>query len=212
MPLKMKIRDEGNTTILVWDIAEHPIFFSQELILDNEIKSLVDTYSKKKKLEWLSTRYLLKLIIPNFRIADLSKDDFGKPYLLNSNQYLSISHSHKLASIIISEKVVGIDVQKIHNNIEKISHKFINDSEYKFIDTEHKLTHMHIIWGAKESMYKGYGKKELRFKEHMSVHPYSLESGTTSFTGNVHKGEVSENYILKTRAINDYILVYAIQK
>lgn len=212
MPLKLKISDEDDTTVLVWEATEEASFFETALDLSESQLDEIAPYNKKKKIEWLSTRYLFKLYLRNFVIEDLKKDNYGKPYLNNTNQYISISHSHSYASIVISKNVVGIDIQKIHPNIEKISHKFINPEEFAFIENEDKLIHMHVLWGAKESMYKGYGKKELRFKEHMSVSPYTLLLGTTSFTGTVCKGDVIENYELKTRAINEYILVYAIKQ
>jgi len=37
---------------------------------------------------------------------------------------------------------------------------------------------MHVIWGAKETMYKIYGKKGVDFKENMSIEPFQyLEKG-----------------------------------
>lgn len=212
MPLKLKISDVDDTTVIVWETLEEPHFFEQALEIGNEQKQQLEPKSKKQKLEWLSTRYLIKLYLPDFLLENLTKDKYGKPYINNSDKFISISHSHSFASVIISRNVVGIDIQKIHPKIDRISHKFINPEEFEFIEDQDKLTHMHIIWGAKESMYKGYGKKELRFKEHMSVKPYSLQLGTTSFRGNVCKEDVKQSYILKTRAINDYILVYAIKK
>ena len=212
MPLKMKISDENNTTVLVWEAIENLEFFIRELRLKENQLLEIKGYSDKKKIEWLSTRYLLKLFLKDFKLSSLNKNKYGKPYLNDSDLHISISHSHSYASVILSDNVVGIDIQKIHPNIEKISHKFINPSELVFIEDSDKLIHMHILWGAKESMYKGYGKKELRFKEHMSLLPYKLTSGTTSFEGIVSKGDVTQNYVLKTTAINNYILVYAIKQ
>ena len=212
MPLRLKIIDEQATTLLAWDIREEADFFEATLSLSPIYQQQIQTYSKKKKLEWLSTRFLLKYWNNSFSCEDLLKDEYGKPYLSTSAKYISISHSHSFACVIISDQVVGVDIQKLHGNIGKIAHKFIGESEQAFIDSGHKLSHMHIIWGAKESMYKGYGKKELRFKENMCVLPYQIGSGTTKFKGNVTKDNILENYNLKTRSIDDYILVYAIKE
>jgi len=153
----------------------------------------------------------LKLILPDLDLNDLTKDEFGKPYIKGSEVFISISHSHDHAAVIISDKVVGIDIQKIHENIERISHKFISDKELTYTQNEDKVLHMHINWGAKESMYKGYGKKELGFIRHMSIDPYQLSPDTTKFSGTVSKNEVLEYYELFAKTINDFVLVYAIQ-
>lgn len=212
MPLRLKIIDDQATTLLVWDIKEEAEFFEQNLSLSPIYQKQIEAYSYKKKLEWLSTRFLLNYWNNSFSCEDLLKDEYGKPYLSSSNKHISISHSHSFASVIISDQIVGVDIQKLHNNIGRIAHKFIGQSEHAFIDPKDKNTHMHIIWGAKESMYKGYGKRKLRFIENMLVLPYQIGLGTTKFKGNVTKDNILENYNLKTRAIDDYILVYAIKE
>lgn len=211
MPLKLKISAEYNTTILVWHLTEDISFLQAGLGLSPQDHALLATYSPKRRNEWILTRYLLKLVIKDLDLNNLKKDEYGKPYVESSSSYISISHSHDVASIIVSDKVVGIDIQKIHDNIERISHKFISEKELQYTENDEKILHMHINWGAKESMYKGYGKKELGFIRHMSIDPYKLKAGTTSFTGTVSKNEVIQNYNLFTQTISDNVLVYAIQ-
>ena len=211
MPLKLKISEKHNTTLLVWDLTEDVNYLASALrLLDDDIYKL-QSLSPKRKKEWLSTRYLLKLVIPDLDLNKLTKDEYGKPYINGSDVFISISHSHDYAAVIVSDKVVGIDIQKIHDNIERISHKFISDKELSYTQNEDKILHMHINWGAKESMYKGYGKKELGFIRHLSIEPYQLSPGTTKFFGTVSKNEVLEHYELFTTTLNDFVLVYAIQ-
>lgn len=211
MPLKLKVKHQNNTSILVWYLSEELDFFLNELELDNKQKELLNGFSDKRKIEWLSARYLLKISYPEFTVDKLYKDSYGKPFIKASNRFLSISHSHQYAALIISDKVVGIDIQKIHENIERISHKFISDKELTYTRNSDQILHMHINWGAKESMYKGYGKKELGFIRHMSIDPYNLKVGTTFFKGYVNKDDINETYSLYTKSINNYVLVYAIK-
>lgn len=211
MPLRLKISEEFNTTILVWQLKEDDSHYVSALELSDDDTSVLESFSLKRRKEWLSTRYLLKLVLKDFELSRFKKDVYGKPYIENSQLFISISHSHDYASIIVSNKVVGIDIQKIHPNIERISHKFISEKELTYTDNDDKITHMHINWGAKESMYKGYGKKELGFIRHMSIDPYILSPNTTSFSGTVSKNEIVEHYNLFARNIDDNVLVYAIQ-
>lgn len=212
MPLKLKIAAADNTTVLVWQLTENISDLQTALYLSDEEYAQLDSLSPKRRKEWTTTRYLLKLVFPELKLKQLNKDEYGKPFIDGSSSYISISHSHDYAGIIVSDKVVGIDIQKIHPNIERISHKFISEPEMSITENDDKIHHMHINWGAKESMYKGYGKKELGFIRHMSIEPYILIPGTTSFHGTVSKNEIIQNYNLFTQTINDNVLVYAIQK
>ena len=211
MPLKLKIAVDENTTVLVWNLSEDIGYYIEELALSPLAQKSLEDMSKKRRIEWLSTRYLLKLVLKEFELEQFKKDEYGKPYIDRTDSFISISHSHDYASIIVSDKVVGIDIQKLHQNIERISHKFISDEEIIYTHNEDKILHMHINWGAKESMYKGYGKKQLGFIKHMSILPYDLSPGTTSFSGIVSKDEITEHYKLFTKTIDEYVLVYAIQ-
>jgi phosphopantetheinyl transferase len=211
MPLKLKIAVDENTTVLVWNLCEDIDYFILGLALPSNARESLEGMSKKRKIEWLSTRYLLKLTLKDFELSQFKKDAYGKPYLESKDKFISISHSHDFAAIIVSDKVVGIDIQKLHQNIERIAHKFISDKEMLYTQNEDKILHMHINWGAKESMYKGYGKKKLDFIKHMSILPYDLDAGTTSFSGIVSKNDITQHYKLFTKTIDEYVLVYAIQ-
>lgn len=40
-----------------------------------------------------------------------------------------------------------------------IGPRFINENELKYIPQNNKLYYFHVIWGAKEAMYKCHGKR-----------------------------------------------------
>ena len=89
----------------VWEIKESLIGLSEGFKDDyfNKLKN------NKRKLEYFCTRLLLKEFESNLKI---NYNKYGA-HILNDNKYISISHSNNLAAIIISDKKVGIDIEKI---------------------------------------------------------------------------------------------------
>ena len=68
---------------------------------------------------------------------------------------------------------------------------------------------MHFYWGAKEALYKAYGRRELDFREHIIIEPFDLNSPEGEMRGRITKGDFSANYQLKYRSVQDFVLVYA---
>lgn len=77
---------------------------------------------------------------------NIRKDKNGKPYLINSNKYISISHTDKYTLVITSLNPVGIDIEKIKKiKPELKNYLCINtDSKYKFFKE----------WTRREAMIK----------------------------------------------------------
>ena len=142
---------------------------------------------------FMSIRQLLKQA--GYADTDVFYDAFGKPHLKDKN-YLSISHSFTFTAIIISKKKpVGIDVEKQRDKIVKIAHKFTPIEEYNTIANHEALvSKLTVVWGAKESLYKIYGKKKLRFLHHIYIEDFSFID--TKTTGVIkYKGHVSTHSI-----------------
>ena len=56
------------------------------------------------------------------------------------------------------------------------------------LDEGTRLEHLHYYWGAKEALYKCYGRRRLDFKEHILIEPFEYaENGKT--TGTVIKDD-----------------------
>src|SRR5690606_36591656 len=97
---------------------------------------------------------------------NISYDENGKPYL-NNGLAFSISHSGIYAAIIINKTGCGIDIEKISPKVERIKHKFLNDTDLELIDSldDYPLKILTMYWCAKEALYKLYGNKKLIFKD-----------------------------------------------
>ena len=196
----------------IWQTMESDDFFLSELELyTQEIKEF-QTLKSKKKSEWLSSRHLLhQLSGRNLRGACL-KDQYGKPYLEGSDHFISISHTLDFAAVIASLNPVGIDIQYIVEKIQRISTKFVREDEFQYIPETDRILYFHTIWGAKEAMYKAYGKKELDFKNHMIVSPFVFNSNGFYFEGEIKKNNFFRKYRLFCNLTANIILVYATEQ
>ena len=152
--------------------------------------------------QWLATRLLLNDF---FTSVDIIYDEKGKPFLSN-DWNISISHSGDYVAIILNENEnCGIDIEKISNKVTRIKHKFLNETDLKNITTKQDLT---IYWGAKEALYKYYGKKEVLFIENLFIEDFSPNKNT--FTGIIDMPNLKTKLNLVWEKIEDYILVYTL--
>ena len=104
--------------------------------------------------QFLATRKILSLENSDYIITyDLN----GKP-ILNSEFNTSISHSHEIAALVISNnRKIGLDVQLKEKKIFNIQHKFLNKSEILNIGENPSIDTLTMIWTSKESIYKAIG-------------------------------------------------------
>ena len=202
--------DFNKTRIVVWENTESNDFYINKLNLTENELNMVRSYKEHRQKEWFCSRYLIKTIIDTTS-CEISKDNFGKPILENSNCHISISHSKNRAAAIISNSVVGIDIQKKEDKISRIHKKFISNQEISQLDENNLDAYYHIFWSAKECMYKAWGKKELDFKRHMHVYPFIYFKKDLELKGWVKKEDAFQEYDIYTDLIDDFYLVYTLR-
>jgi phosphopantetheinyl transferase len=204
--VQKNIEPEGK--IGIWKIAEDASFFLENLDLTAVERAQLSELAPKKRLEWLAARYLLHLMSEREVRSAVLKDEFGKPFLENSKWYISFSHSHELAAVIAAPFPVGIDIQFIVPKIERIAHKFMRPEELASLDETHRTEHLHAYWGAKEALYKIYGRRQLDFREHIFIGTFDVNDAGTPFFGKVVKGDYDQKFALQFERMGDYLLVW----
>lgn len=167
--------------------------------------------SERRQKEWLSARFLVHKLSGRKVRAICLKDEFGKPYLKDSDFQISISHSLDRTAVIAAPYNVGIDVQEIVPKMHRISKKFVSDDEWSHVP-EDSLEYLHIIWGAKEAMYKAWGKKKIDFKEHLYVPEFTWDGEKTTFNSFLKKANITMVFNVIAHKIDGFILVYVIEK
>ena len=162
----------------------------------------------KRDIETQGKNYLINKLLDE--AVEIKYDDKGKPYLAEDSRHISISHSHDKLAIIVNEKEsTGIDIELIRDKVLKIKHKFLSTTELK--DANDDVDKLLIYWAAKETLYKIYGLKEVDFIEHLFVKPFTKHNFGT-IIGKITLPNVNETFHLNYQLLDDYVLVYALNK
>lgn len=213
MPLKLKQNIKPNGLIGIWSIEEDEGFFLEKLgELEEESKKL-EKLKGRRRTEWLSSRYLVHFLSGREKRGKLIKDEFGKPFLEDSDHFISISHSGNMSAVVASKNKVGIDIQKHVERITRIAHKFVNEDERLFLNEDKAyIPSLHIIWGAKESLYKAYGRQKIDFRKHLKIKPFVFNKlEPVHFEAELIKDDLYEKYKMTAKFIDNFYLVYAVQ-
>jgi 4'-phosphopantetheinyl transferase len=207
MPLLVDKQIGRNSRLVLWEITESSEELLRLIALPANDRSLQANALLKKQR--ISTRILLKHLSPDFP-ENLVYDSGGKPYLRHTGEAISISHSGNLAGILLSSNShTGLDIELIRDKIERIAVRFMSETELNAIDSRYRTLQLTTCWCAKEALYKFYGKKELLFREHLLLEPFTPgESGT--LTGRIRTPELNCELTLGFEKIGNYMLVYVI--
>lgn len=216
MPLFKTINVNPTTQILIWEVTESFEELRSQVTLKPKTQNRLNGMkSQMHQRAFLSVRMLIQEIgINDF---DLHYDEFGKPYL-SDHRYISITHSHNFASIIISEETVGIDMELQREKIIRIADKFV-DTEFDYLQSEPKeeyIKKLTVIWGAKEAIFKIRNEKGISFKDHIRVKDFSLDENQTEsslhFDDLVKDFDVHYEEIKSNNFDGNFTLVYAFEK
>ncbi len=194
-----------------WEIEEDYNTLIKDLTLEKEeIKKLESFKSHSRKLEWLSVRTLInKMVGRNCRIV---YNAARKPFLHDNSFHISISHSHKLTSILMSKnRQVGIDLEWMSEKIHGVSHRFLNNKEYLTPQPNKKLFHLYIHWCAKEAIYKICDKQNINFKENIIIEPFEPLSEGGTFRATMENDFTKINFNLHYQHYKNYVIAYVYQ-
>jgi len=210
MPLIEKIANQ-NGTIGVWELKETADDLLKSCTINSDDTARLESFkAEKRRKEFLATRLLLQNLIPE-NTPIIYRDEFGKPSLINSDLNISITHSADLAAIILSEKNIGIDVEQLQRNIDKVVTRFASTAEIEFIESSKDPQFVKILlWAAKEAIFKCSGIHGVQFNEQIAITPFDYNAHSC-FTGALRHPEKEVGYDLFFRIIKNNILVYCVQ-
>jgi 4'-phosphopantetheinyl transferase len=211
MPLLFTKNENDSLRYSIWHNTEGDDFFLDRLDLSNVELDELSQLRSRKKSEWLCSRYLLTIAADHEIRGACLKDEFGKPYIEGADEFISISHTFNYTAVIISKYVCGIDIQVVVPKIIAIGPRFISENEIKFIPENNKLYYFHVIWGAKEAMYKCHGKKELDFRRHLIVSPFDFDPLGFTFEGMLLKDGLIKLYTLYAELTDNIVTIHAIE-
>ena len=202
MPFLKEFIINDKTKIKLWKVMIRELNTKE---LNSDEKNLLKL--KKNNIlreQFLATRKVLALENSDYKIT---YNNNGKPSL-NSKYNISISHSHEIAAVAISDNSkIGLDVQLNENKIFNIQDKFLNPSEKLNIGKNPSLKILTMIWTSKESIYKAVGLKGISFSDNIKIEKVVEEDkiGIGYYTN----GSEKVKFDLKFFYIDEYTICYA---
>lgn len=208
--LKKSIKD---ASIGVWEIKESVDELYAQLTLSNDEERIFSSLkTATRKQHWLSYRMILPYLVSENELSAISYDVYGKPYLNNGVRHISVSHSGKYSALIASPvHSVGVDIERIEDKIEKVSHKFLTEMELSEVGRDLSLDALYIMWAAKETLFKLHGKRDILFKDHIYIAPFAPQKEGLIY-GTIKNDDGEKMYTVHYQIIDDYILSYAVDR
>ena len=204
MPFLKEFIINDKTKIKLWKVIIGELNTEE---LNSDEKNLLKL--KKNNIlreQFLATRKVLALENSDYKIT---YNNNGKPSL-NSKYNISISHSHQIAAVAISDNSkIGLDVQLNENKIFNIQDKFLNPTEKLNIGENPSLKILTMIWTSKESIYKAVGLKGISFSDNIKIEKVVEEDKTG--IGYYTNGSEKVKFDLKFFYIDEYTICYACQ-
>jgi 4'-phosphopantetheinyl transferase len=211
MPILYHKKVLPDVEIGVWKVKEEENFFLDQLDFSEEELVQLEKIKGRRRVDWLAVRHLLHTMSGREVRGEVIKDEFGKPHLKGTDWHISMSHSHDRAAIVASPRLVGLDIQYFVGRIDRIAWRVLNQPEMDSLKDETKLDHMHVYWGAKEALYKAYGRRELDFCRHIIIKPFPLDWEKGYTTGEVIKDDYHKHFEIHYRRDQEFTLVWAVE-
>jgi phosphopantetheine--protein transferase-like protein len=171
MPLVFT-KDHHGSQIALWSIEEEEPFFAER------IPYRPDSSHAVKRLQQLSSRYLLELMHPSFPFHQVELSTAGKPILPESVLHFSLSHCDGFSAAMLSKNApVGIDVERINPRILRIETKFLNANEYELLsgcNEDSRVVYATLFWSIKETVFKWWGDGAVDFAEQIQIKKIEL--------------------------------------
>lgn len=205
--MKYKVPELEHCRIIIAEITET----TEELIpllenfdsYENEFKQI---NAAKRKKEFIAVRVLVNILMQKNVI--IAYNNVHKPYLINSEYTISISHSGIYFALMVSRKnSTGIDIECRTNRVFKVRERYLDFNELAFMKVDNSDTRaMEIAWSAKEALYKVIGNEAYDFHT-LKIKPFQPDSqGTLKAFFVTAELEFTLQYIQN----QNYTLVYCV--
>ena len=175
MPIIEDLKLSETSRLIIWEISETINELKTKVLLsENSLKLLNQRKSEVQKKQFLAIRNILSELSIDDR--DMKYKESGRPYVIGG-QNISLSHSDTFAAVILSDNVVGIDIEIMNDRILKIKDKFL-ETELNYPEKLEVATAL-IYWNIKESIFKAVHKEGVDFKKNILVLPLNMKKNTT---------------------------------
>ncbi len=210
MALYLTKKLENEATIYVWEITET----EQELmdmcsIPNNELEELSMMRSEARRKEKLAVRALLGEIFDDK--VYLGHHDNGRPFLHNSAQEISISHSDRFVAIITHrDEALGIDIESLERNFDAVERKALSEEEKEDLGDHNRQRQLAIIWSAKEAIFKRMSLLDVDYAEQIEVEKFNPKDEGEISAVFTHKDGTEMEFELGYMVFEKHVMVWVV--
>ena len=151
--------------------------------------------------------------------VEIIYNPLGKPSLVGYEGFISISHSHDLVGICVSQTKTALDIERIDERLINIGPRFLNAMELAAINsasgtlsglTATVLTTLY--WCAKETLYKYADGDGYSFQQDLLVNEVVFDNRSSTLRGQLNcrlkMKRTEETCILQFEQMEEYLVVY----
>lgn len=166
-----------NTHIEVWQISSSSETLFNSTPLEAEELIMYQQFQiEKRKKEFLASRYIIKRHF--HKSTSIKYYPSGKPYV-KEVAHLSIAHSNNYIAMAWGTQPIGVDIEKPQKKLLSIISRILSEKEIKHFQENPTVDNACKYWGAKESILKCVGDKNLNYRTHIQIR--DIETGNAQY-------------------------------
>ena len=166
------------------------------LITASDVASASRFQNDKRRREHLAWRRVVRNELGRGVVIDYN--EVGAPIVDIPNTHISVAHGGERVAVAIADERVGVDIENLDRNYERVKSRFMSPTEEALSDIEEWPA---MVWTAKEAIYKLYGKREVDLTEDIHITALNTETMTLSAEVRDTKGIVVEVRIIDNNVV-----------
>ena len=167
------------------------------LITASDVASASRFQNDKRRREHLAWRRVVRNELGRGVVIDYN--EVGAPIVDIPNTYISVAHGGERVAVAIADERVGVDIENLDRNYERVKSRFMSPAEEALSDMEEWPA---MVWTAKEAIYKLYGKREVDLTE--DIHIIGLNTETMTLSAEVRD---TKGIVVEVRIIDNNVVV-----
>ena len=164
------------------------------LITASDVASASRFQNDRRRREHLAWRRVVRSELGRGVVIDYN--EVGAPVVDTPNTHISVAHGAQSVAVAIANEPVGVDIESLDRNYERIKSRFMSPAEEALSAMEAWPA---VVWTAKEAIYKLYGKREVDLTEDIRIAAFDAERMTLEAEVRETKGINVEAQIIENR-------------
>ena len=164
------------------------------LITASDVASASRFQNDSRRREHLAWRRVVRSELGRGVVIDYN--EVGAPVVDTPNTHISVAHCAQSVAVAIANEPVGVDIESLDRNYERIKSRFMSPAEEALSAMEAWPA---VVWTAKEAIYKLYGKREVDLTEDIRITAFDAERMTLEAEVRETKGINVEAQIIENR-------------